>query len=268
MVNAGRILIIAQGEWSNLVNYQQLDLVTKGDIAYLARQASVGVDPSTDTLMTYWQPFGSAAKIADTSTPGLVMPDGTTITIDTTTGLIQASLGVSDLKDVALVSLASDQILKYNATTQKWVNYSISDIQTPIESMIAPLENGTTTSQAYAAGEKFVRNNVLYEALVSISQGASFASLALNTDYKVSDDLEADIFSLKNKVGTVTTKTMAANATSIQFDVPTSGDHLIDFFISDGSFYTAIDTSVSGKVTLTFDPISSSRSISCRITAV
>ena len=134
--------------------------------------------------------------------------------------------------------------------------------------MIAPLENGATTSQAYATGEKFVRNNVLYEALVSISQGASFASLALNTDYKVSDDLEADIFSLKNKVGTVTTKTLAANATSIQFDVPTSGDHLIDFFISDGSFYTAIDLSVVGKATLTFKASANSRSISCRISNI
>jgi hypothetical protein len=258
MVNAGRILIIAQGEWSNLVNYQQLDLVTKGDIAYLARQASVGVDPSTDTLMTYWQPFGSAAKIADTTTPGLVMPDGTTITIDTTTGLIQANLNVSNLKDVALVSLASDQILKYNATTQKWVNYSISDIQTPIESMIAPLENGATTSQAYAAGEKFVRNNVLYEALVPISQGASFASLALNTDYKVSS-------SLTNAIGAVTTKALAANATSVEFDVPTSGNNLIKFYSSDGSPYTSIDTSVSGKVTLTFDAVDYARTISCQI---
>lgn len=122
MVNAGRILILAKGNWSNLVNYEQLDLVTKGDIAYLARQASVGVDPATDTQMTYWQPFGSAAKIADTSTPGLVMPDGTTITIDTNTGLIQASLGIADLTDVVITNVADGSVLRYDLATQKWKN--------------------------------------------------------------------------------------------------------------------------------------------------
>ena len=71
MVNAGRILIIAKGEWNSLVNYEQLDLVSYDKIAYLARQASVGVNPSTDTSMTYWQPFGSVSEIATTSKPGL-----------------------------------------------------------------------------------------------------------------------------------------------------------------------------------------------------
>lgn len=92
MVNAGRVLIIAQGAWSSLQNYEQLDLVTRGDIAYLARRASVGVDPSTDTQMTYWQPFGTAAKIATLTTPGLVMPDGQTITIESD-GTIKAKIG-------------------------------------------------------------------------------------------------------------------------------------------------------------------------------
>lgn len=121
MVNAGRILIIAQGEWSNLTNYEQLDLVTKGDIAYLARRASVGVDPSTDTQMTYWQPFGSAAKIATTEVAGLVMPDGTTITVDAA-GLIKANVGIEDITDVDIINVADGSVLKYDLTTQKWKN--------------------------------------------------------------------------------------------------------------------------------------------------
>ena len=67
MIDAGRILIIPRGEWTNLESYEMLDLVTRGDIAYIARQASVGVDPATDTQLTYWQPFGTAAKIATTT---------------------------------------------------------------------------------------------------------------------------------------------------------------------------------------------------------
>lgn len=125
MVNAGRILIIAKGEWNSLVNYEQLDLVSYDKIAYLARQASVGVNPSTDTSMTYWQPFGSVSEIATTSKPGLVMPDGSTITIDAT-GLIQATPGITNIKDVSIVSLDNKQVLRYNTSTSKWENVTLT----------------------------------------------------------------------------------------------------------------------------------------------
>lgn len=124
MVNAGRILILAKGAWSATTNYTQLDLVSYNSIAYLARQASVGVNPAQDTQMNYWMPFGSAAGIATTSTPGLVMPDGTTITI-TNTGLIKAALGVNDITDVVITSPTNGQVIKYNSTTQKWENGSL-----------------------------------------------------------------------------------------------------------------------------------------------
>ena len=42
MVNAGRILILTKGDWSSLVTYEMLDLVSYDGVAYLARQASVG----------------------------------------------------------------------------------------------------------------------------------------------------------------------------------------------------------------------------------
>ena len=124
MINAGRVLIIPKGEWTNLESYEMLDLVTRGDIAYIARQASVGVDPATDTQLTYWQPFGTAAKIATTTTPGLVMPDGTTVTIDAT-GLISANIGISDINNVTITSISNGQILQYNSSTQRWENKSL-----------------------------------------------------------------------------------------------------------------------------------------------
>lgn len=81
MVNAGRILIMAQGDWDPLVSYSQLDLVTATNgIAYLARQASVGVNPITDASKTYWQPFGTA-----------VIPDAETI-VDDGNGVISVNI--------------------------------------------------------------------------------------------------------------------------------------------------------------------------------
>ena len=123
MVNAGRILLLAKGEWSNLVTYEMLDIVTYNMVAYLARQSSVGVNPENDTSLTYWQPFGTA-KIATTTSPGLVMPDGQTITVDNT-GLIQAVLGVDDLSDVNITSLADGETIKYDSASSKWVNVAL-----------------------------------------------------------------------------------------------------------------------------------------------
>lgn len=68
--------------------------------------------------------------------------------------------------------------------------------------------------------------------------------------------------------GNVTSETLVALATSVEFDVPTSGDNLISFFSSDGSNYTALDDSVSGKVTLTYEASASDRTIWCKIEEV
>lgn len=173
MVNAGRILIIAQGEWSNLISYGQLDLVSRNQIAYLARRASVGVDPATDTAMTYWQPFGTVSEIATTTVPGLVMPDGTTITIDAT-GLIKANVGISDITNVAISSIANDQVLIYNSTTQKWENETLTAAGVTYDHTGSGLS--ASTSQA-AIDEVNTKANKSYKTDDSIE-----ASIATN-DY-------------------------------------------------------------------------------------
>lgn len=231
MVNAGRVLIIPKGTWSNLQNYEMLDLVSLDGVAYLARAASVGQNPSTDTSMTYWQPFGTASEIATTSKPGLVMPDGQTITIDAT-GLIQANIGISDLNNVTITSIANGQILVYDSTAGAWKNANLS----------------------VSAGD--VNYNNQTSGLVATKvQGAI-------------DEVSSQMQTLESKIGAVTVKTLAANATSISFTVPTTGNNLIDFWCSDGSNYTALDDSVSGTVTLTFEASASARTVSCRIAAV
>lgn len=67
---------------------------------------------------------------------------------------------------------------------------------------------------------------------------------------------------------TVTSKVLTAGSESIYFDVPTSGDYLVDFYSSTGVAYTSIDTSVAGKVTLTFDPQLTNVTIYCTIEEV
>ena len=233
MVNAGRILIIAQGEWSNLTNYEQLDLVTKGDIAYLARRASVGVDPSTDTQMTYWQPFGSAAKIATTEVAGLVMPDGTTITVDAT-GLIQANLGISDLNDVVISNIADGSILKYDSTTQKWKNVTLG-----------------------AAAYKATTNTVTQDSTDLLESGGAFSALAnkANTSDLATVATSGSYTDLSNKP-------TIPSATSIGYTGTASASAVRYQRIGIGSTYTEINgtkymeqtktLSTSADVTYTF----------------
>jgi hypothetical protein len=144
MVNAGRILIMPKGDWNALTTYDMLDLVAENGVAYLARQTNIGQNPSTDVSMTYWQPFGSASAIATTSAPGLVMPDGETISIDGT-GLINVNIdnntlvydsvnhylkanvssALANLTDVNVTSAQNGQALIYDSTSQKWENTTV-----------------------------------------------------------------------------------------------------------------------------------------------
>ena len=62
-----------------------------------------------------------------------------------------------------------------------------------IEGAIAPREDGLLLANSYAQGEQFARGGTVYEALTSLTAGAAFASLVLNTDYKVADTLVEQI---------------------------------------------------------------------------
>lgn len=238
MVNAGRVLIIPKGTWSNLQNYEMLDLVSLDGVAYLARAASVGQNPSTDTSMTYWQPFGTASEIATTSKPGLVMPDGQTITIDAT-GLIQANLGISDLNNVTITSIANGQILVYDSTAGAWKNANLS----------------------VSAGDVNYNNQTSGLTATKVQGAIDEVSSQMQT-------LETALTNKENK-GTIKTATLTAGQTTVTFtSMPTTGTQLVRFYNSAGINYTEIDNSVSGQVTLTFEEQSTNVTVNCEIKEV
>lgn len=135
-----------------------------------------------------------------------------------------------------------------------------------VESNLAPVEaDASSASQDYAVGQQLVLNDILYNVTAAIS---AEDALVIGTNISASDDLTTQIEDANARIGNVTSQALAANVTSVSFSVPTSGNHLIDFWASDGSNYTAIDTSVSGTATLTYDAVSSSRTIYCKISEV
>lgn len=70
------------------------------------------------------------------------------------------------------------------------------------------------------------------------------------------------------KLGTPTVKTLEAGNTTVTFDVPTSGNNIVDVYASDGANYSAIDVSVSGKVTFTYETALYDRAITVNIREV
>lgn len=62
-----------------------------------------------------------------------------------------------------------------------------------LEGSLAPREDGADLANSYAIGEQFARGGSVYTALTSLTAGTAFASLTLNTDYKVSDTLVEQI---------------------------------------------------------------------------
>ena len=71
---------------------------------------------------------------------------------------------------------------------------------------IAPVEDGDNASQAYAIGEQFYRNNVLYKAKTAITLGTAWSSLTLDTDYEVADNVSSQIQDIANNTATHETR--------------------------------------------------------------
>ena len=64
----------------------------------------------------------------------------------------------------------------------------------------------------------------------------------------------------------ILSQTLVAGNTSVTFTtIPTTGDNLINFYTSTGINYTAIDTSIAGQVTLTFDSQLADVVVKCEI---
>lgn len=76
-----------------------------------------------------------------------------------------------------------------------WSAEKVNDTKAD-NSVIAPVESGTTASQAYAIGKNFIHDNKFCTAKTTIAQGET---LTLNTNY-TADDVGNVIYTFKNKM--------------------------------------------------------------------
>ncbi|MBR4377368.1 MAG: hypothetical protein IKP50_00565, partial [Bacilli bacterium] len=59
---------------------------------------------------------------------------------------------------------------------------------------IAPNETGTTASKAYAVGDHFIRNGILYKVTTAIASGATWANIS--SSYTTEKDISSSIQNL------------------------------------------------------------------------
>lgn len=85
-----------------------------------------------------------------------------------------------------------------------------------LESAIAPREDANTLANSYAIGEQFARGGSVYSALTPLVAGTAFASLTLNTDYKVSDTLTKQIAKINNGYAFVERKEVSATGDGVK----------------------------------------------------
>lgn len=120
----------------------------------------------------------------------------------TVVGVAGASGGgastLANLTDTDITSPTDGQVLTYNGTTGKWGNQNPSG--GVAESVVGPVENGTTASQAYAVGEHFIRNDKFCTAIAAIASGAT---LTLNTNYvegTIAENIDYHVYSATERV--------------------------------------------------------------------
>ena len=115
-----------------------------------------------------------------------------------------------------------------------------------LEGAIAPREDSANLANSYVIGEQFARGGSVFEALAPLTAGTAFASLTLNTDYKVADtlveqiaDVNSDIQTLDGRVDNVGGTLISYNEyVSVTADGVKTAKTLIEEVIS--NFLTAI----------------------------
>lgn len=134
---------------------------------------------------------------------------------------------------------------------------------------LASVEEDVISTHAYNEGKYLIFNDILYVVTTAIAVGDALVIYpATGYNIRVADDIITQILGKEDKA-TILSQTLAIGSTSVTFtNLPTTGNHLIDFFTSNGINYTEIDNSTAGQVTLTFDEQEVAVTVYCKISEV
>ena len=151
-------------------------------------------------------------------------------------------------------------------------NQAMLKIDTGIHGAKSDAETAATTAGAALSAASSAQSSVsaLSNSLDTVIGTVNTITSLIGNGQPTTVDktLIGAINEINAKVGTPTVETLASGNTTVTFTVPTTGNYIVDFYSSDGANYTAIDTSVAGSVTLTYEVALYARSISMMIREV
>lgn len=122
--------------------------------------------------------------------------------------LQDGTVGVTPAEGVSWSVFIIDNEINDNAVsaTSTWSSQKINTTKAD-QTAIAPVENGTTASRAYAIGEHFMKDGAFCTAIAAIAQGATFT---LDTNYTAGtvgegvetmmEEVQEEITDLKNTI--------------------------------------------------------------------
>lgn len=102
-----------------------------------------------------------------------------------------------------------------------------------LEGAIAPREDGADLANSYVIGEQFARGGSVYTALTPLTAGTAFASLTLNTDYKVADTIVKQIAAINGHLGNMQFDSVDSEICRVTADgVKTIAELLADLWVN------------------------------------
>lgn len=157
--------------------------------------------------------------------------------------------------------MSSDEfevLIKYADAAEKTV--------ASVEESLAPVEENTTSTAAYAIGEQFIHEHTLYETTAAINIGDTIVP---GTNCKASDTIAEQIQS-KEDASIYRSVTLLSGSTHAAFaDIPTTGNYLVSIFCSLPNVeYSSIDDSTAGTITVVYPAQESSMTVYLKLEEV
>jgi len=124
----------------------------------------------------------------------------------------------------------------------------VSDISGKVDnSVVAPVESGTTASQAYAIGEHFIKDGAFCTAKTAIASGATFT---LNTNYTEGMISEGYRISTYKLIGYTNASAITVNANASQAVTLTTSDTDLSNYVCVGLMNYNLCSGVSAALSL------------------
>lgn len=210
MADLGKIAVTDGGNYSASTTYEKLTFVHYQGDAYMTLKTVKGVTPTDDGVN--YRRFCKSAELATASKAGIVMPDGTTTTVDSSGYLsakkaTQSTTGI--VKGSNSIKVGSDGAIDVNTTFTQAVNLANIITGEAIATILGKVSKAIATT-------------------MNLNQNALLKSMLTSIDANDSSKIPtaAYIHTLVERIGMGTQLTAGANLTEAANNLSSNFDNL------------------------------------------